>query len=129
MLFIDGFSTIAGFLNKLRKQGVEFKWTPKRQKAFEELKHYLANGPLLFHYDEKLPLALSIDASPYGIGAVLFHIDGKERPIAFASRTLSDAEKRYGQKEREGAAIIFGVIHFEKYLYGRRFNLYTDHDL
>ena len=83
---------------------------------------------MLVHYDDQLPIALATDASPYGVGAVLFYvIECRERPIAYASRTLSDAEKRYGQIEREGTAILFKVKHFEKYLFGRRFKLYTDH--
>lgn len=87
----------------------------------------LLTSGCLVHYDPNLKLQLSADASAYGIGGVLSHImpDGTERPVAFASRTLSEAEKKYSQIEKEALSIVFAVTKFHMYLYGRQFVLLT----
>ncbi|KAJ8346504.1 hypothetical protein SKAU_G00279050 [Synaphobranchus kaupii] len=88
----------------------------------------MVSQKVLTHYNAELPLRLACDASPYGVGAVLSHImpDGVEKPIAYASRTLSKAEQNYAQIEREALAIVFGVRKFYQYLYGNKFALPTD---
>ena len=89
----------------------------------------LISDRLLAHYDPSLELILTCDAPPYGVGAVLSHhySNEEEKPIAFASRSLGAAEKKYSQLEKEGLAIVFGVKKFHQYLYGRRFTILSDH--
>ncbi|UYV67855.1 K02A2.6-like [Cordylochernes scorpioides] len=58
----------------------------------------------------KLPLTLTCDASAYGISGVLCHIvEGEEKPITFVSRTLSSAEVKYSQTEKEALAIVWAL--------------------
>ncbi len=54
-------------------------------------------------------------------------VDGKERPISFMSITLTPAERNYSHLDKEGLAVIFGIQHFHKYLFGRKFTICTDH--
>ena len=68
------------------------------------------------HYDINRPIQLACDASPYGVEAVISHImpDVTERPVAFASRILTKAEKGYAKLEKEALSLIFGMKKFHK---------------
>ncbi|XP_012826093.1 uncharacterized protein K02A2.6-like [Xenopus tropicalis] len=127
--FVPNLSTVLHPLNTMLHKEVKWNWSPECEGAFQEIKRQLLTPNVLTHYDPRLPVRLACDASPYGVGAVLSHLmpDGQERPIAFASRTLSKAEQNYAQLEREALGLIFGVRKFHTYLYGRHFTLMTDH--
>ena len=83
----------------------------------------LQQGNLLVHYDAGKPRLLQTEASQYGPGVVITHRmpDGSEWPITFASRTMSQTEKKYSQYEKEALSIIFGSTKFHKYLHSRSF--------
>ncbi|GFS71860.1 transposon Tf2-11 polyprotein [Trichonephila clavipes] len=103
--YVEGLfqATIANPLHNLTKKNVRFLWSKDCQVAFEQIKKEICSPKILVHYDPSLPLTLASDASPVGIGCVLSHVypDGSERPIAFASRTLSGSEKKYSQIDKE----------------------------
>lgn len=126
--FLPNLSSILHPLYQLLRKDVEYVWSEECDKAFENAKRSLLDNNLLVHYDPKKPLVLLCDASPYGVGAILAHsIDGVEYPIFFASSSLSPAEKNYSQLHREALAIIFGLKKFNKYLYGLKFTICSDH--
>ncbi|XP_022101226.1 uncharacterized protein LOC110984905 [Acanthaster planci] len=108
----------------------KFMWGPRQEDAFQESKTLLQSDTVLVHFDPEKPLLLQTDASSYGLGAVISHVlpDGSERPISFASRTLTSSEKNYAQYEKEGLGIIFWLKKFHKYLQGRHFSIVTDHE-
>ena len=121
-------TTLAPLYSLLRKTN-KWQWTDKQQQAFKAAKDQLSSSKLLVHYNPDRELLLSCDASPYGIGAVLSQIspNKEEKPIAFASRSLAPAERKYSQLDKEGLSIIFGVRKFHQYLFGRKFTIQSDH--
>eukprot|EP00731_Ephydatia_muelleri_P006940 Em0003g1188a len=127
--FIPNLATVLAPLYRLLQKDTKWNWGRDQQEAFKCAKELLQSSTLLVHYDPKRQLVLTCDASPFGVGAVLAHImdDGSERPVGYASRSLSQAEKGYSQLDKEALAIVFGVTKFNSYLYGRPFTIYSDH--
>ena len=125
--FLPGVSQVMAPLFELEKS-TTWKWTQRQNTAFLTAKSLLMSNKLLVHYDSSKALFLTCDSSSYGLGAVLEQgVDGDLRPICYASRTLSSAEKNYCQTEKEALAIVWGISKFHKYLYGRYFEVRTDH--
>ena len=127
--FIPNIATLLHPLNGLLRSGVKWQWSAQCRQAFEQAKESLQASSVLLHYDTDLPLVLAADASSYGVGAVISHMlpSGEEKPIAFASRTLTRSEENYAQLEKEALALVFGIKKIHRFLYGRRFTLLTDH--
>ena len=127
--FLPNLSSTLHPLYHLLKKDVQWVWEAPQVKAFDASKELLMSSNCLTHFDSSLDLSLACDASSYGLGVVLSlkMMDGTERPIAYASRTLNPAERNYSQLEKEGLSCIFGIKRFHNYLFGRHFELVTDH--
>ncbi|XP_016335635.1 uncharacterized protein K02A2.6-like [Sinocyclocheilus anshuiensis] len=127
--FLPNVSSILAPLHMLLRKDTKWTWGESQTKAFKKSKELLQSTDVLVHYSSEKDLILSCDASSYGVGAVLSHRmeDNTEKPLGFVSRTLTPAERRYSQLDKEALAIIFGVKKFHKYLYGRKFTICTDH--
>ncbi|GFS58529.1 hypothetical protein TNCV_111471 [Trichonephila clavipes] len=126
--FIKGFCYLAEPLQSLLKSVVEFHWGPEEVEAFNSLKKALTSDPVLGMYDERASTEIHTDASGYGIGAVLVQIQNNvEKVIAYASRTLTKAEKNYSTTERERLAIVWATNKFRPYIFGKHFTVVTDH--
>ena len=113
-------------LRALLKKDTVFYWDEQINRSFQQLKHILreASSTPLRYYDRNLPVTVQADASIRGLGACLIQ-DG--RPIAFASKSLTDAETRYANIERELLAVVFACLRFNTYLQGRQFTVESDH--
>ena len=116
--FIPQAATLLEPLNYLLRSTNEWKWSKEQELAFQKSKVALVESEALVHFDLEKPIVVVSDSSAYGIGAVLCHkIDGKERPVLFASRTLNTAERNYSQLEKEALALVFALRHFNDYLW------------
>jgi len=126
--FIEHLSNKLYPLNNLLKKNVNFNWSKECEIAFNKIKLEFGSNKVLVPFNPKLPLILAVDASPYGVGAVLSHIypDGTERVIQYASNTLNETQKKYAQIDKEAFAIVFGIKKFHQFLYGNHFTLLTD---
>ena len=109
--FLPHLSSTLAPLYKLLSKGQVWHWGREQEEAFCIAKSQLTSETLLVHFDPTLQLALSCDASPYGLGAVLSHVceDGSDKPIAYASRSLAPAEKKvFSVRERGISNSLWG---------------------
>ena len=116
-------------LRQLLCKDTTWLWTDPQQRAFDQIKTTLTSAEVLACYDPSRPTIIAADASLNGIGAVLLQVqdDGTRRPISYASRSLSDAEKRYAVIEKEALAGVWACEKFSEYVVGMSFVLQTDH--
>ena len=122
--FIPNLSQQTATLRDLVKKDAEFFWAESHNAAFEATKSLICREVTLAYFDPQAESVIQVDASSRGLGAVLIQ-HGK--PIAFASKSLSDCEQRYANIEREMLAVVFGCERFHMYVYGKSFVLESDH--
>ena len=127
--FIKGFALVAAPLHALTNKGREWIWTQECSEAFFELKKQLMSAPILSYPNFHLQFVVDTDASGEGLGAVLAQmVGGREHVLAYASRVLTRNERKYCATRREMLALVWAVHHFRPYLYGKEFQIRTDHN-
>lgn len=123
---INRFADHAKPLTFLLKKGVKFIWSPECQVAFDHFKHCLTTAPILQYPNFGATFRITTDASKVALSAILSQSPhGQDLPIAYAIRTLSDAETRYSTAELELAAIVWGIRHYAPYISSQYFEVYT----
>ena len=133
--FIQNFSKIAYPLIQLTKghkgKGTRVTVFPDKEceKALESLKNIIQNDVCLKYPDFSRAFTITTDASLRGLGATLSQKDaqGRQKPLAFASRTLSKSELNYPIVELECLGLVFALKTFRHIILGYEVELVTDH--
>ncbi|ROT76340.1 hypothetical protein C7M84_005068 [Penaeus vannamei] len=125
---VANYATIAAPLTSLTRKDTKFQWGEQQDKAFDELKRALVSAPVLRRPNFAIPFEIHTDASNVAIGACLMQrIEGNPHAIAYFSRKLKGAEVRYCATDTEALAVVEGIRAFNAYVYGRTFEVFTDH--
>ena len=103
-------------------------WGPEQEQAFGRVKEELLKPTTLALYNPQAELKISADASSFGLGAVLLQKENDNwKPVAYASRSMSETERRYAQIEKEALAVTWACEKFTDYILGRKFLIESDH--
>ena len=122
--FIQGLSETMKPLHTLTKPKEPFVWTDACEIAFQKLKQEMTTTPVLALPNNLYLFILDTDASDVAIGAALYQVqEGVERPVSFASNTLTPVQRRYCTTRKELLAIVMFTRHYKHYLLGREFIL------
>lgn len=104
------------------------EWNEEATAAFEECKLELKNAAMLAYPCEDAPLSIQVDASDYGVGAVLHQlVNNNNQPLGYYSKALTNAQKKYSAYDRELTAAYQAVKYFRHLVEGRKFTIFTDH--
>ena len=138
---------VGTYYKLFNKKDSEYLWTGTHEQAFQRIKSAVCESTLLSYYDKTKPIFIEVDASGQGLGAVLLQgnvsseelkqasqTEGKYlkfrnrlKPIAFASKSLSEAEQRYSNIERELLGVVWAIQHFNHYTFANKINIISDH--
>ena len=122
--FCQNLAKLTRPLRDLLKGGAAWVWEEPQKKALANLKLAMSSLPVLRLFDRSLPVVVSVDASPIGIGAVL--LQGGP-PVAYSSTSLTETQRRYFQIEKELLAVQYDLTRFAQYVYGQTVVVESDH--
>lgn len=124
--FIKDYARVAQPITKYLKKNVKINLNdPNYIAAFEKLKSLITDHPVLNYPDFNKRFKIVTDASNFAIGAVLMQ---EGHPVSYASRTLNNHEINYPTIEKELLAIVWATKYYRPYIFGREFDLLTDHE-
>ena len=122
--FIPRLSDLTANIREPRRKDAGYEWNNSHQKSLQEIKDLICKEMLLRYYDPFKKSIVQVDASSRGLGAALIQ---ESKPIAFASKSLTETKQCYANIEREVLAVVFGCERFRTYIYGCSFEVESDH--
>ena len=126
--FIPNLATIGISILDLSRKHVKFVWGNEQQSAFERSKSLISQADTLAYFRNDCITRVAADAFPVGLSAVLTQLlDGLWRVISYASRSLSDIERRHSRTEKEALGLNWNSERFSLYVFGKKFGHETDH--
>ena len=113
----------------MKGKGKEFVWGDEHKRSYVSLQEYLLkDGPILAIPNPRAKYRVEVDSSDIACGGALFQWNGDDwELVELGSKKFSDTQKKYGASERECLGLIWGVTKWRYYLYGKEFDLITDH--
>ncbi len=126
---IHNYAKIATPLTSFTRKTQSFKWTDQCQTAFETLKAYLSEAPVLVRAQPHQPFIITTAASNTHVGGVRSQTqnDGEIKPFSYFSKKLNSTGGRYSATDKEALAVVLACRHFHHYLWGTKFTILTDH--
>ena len=127
--FIPHYAALVEPLNELLRKGSKKEWTDECVQVVDEVKQLLTTSPILRRPNFSKPFQITCDASQIGVGAVLEQLDEKNEPhpVAYWSKTLNPAQRKYTVTERECLAVVYAFKYFRHYFGTTVVTVYTDH--
>ena len=110
----------------MSKEKDPFNWGPEHDESFKLIKRKIVNAQILAYYNPRKSTVLQTDLSIKGLGACLLQ---DERPIYFASKALTEAQRGYVAIELESLAVAWAMEEFHHFLFANHFTLETDQKL
>ena len=127
-IFIRRFAAIADPLYELLRKNVRFKWTDRQTEAVNTLKGKLASAPIVRFPDYKKSFYIYTDCSNVGMGGTLMQENkGVLHPVAYVSKSLNEAQRRYPATKKEALALVFALEQFRQTILMYPITVYTDH--
>jgi hypothetical protein len=126
--FIPDLASVTAPLRCLLEKDTPWHFEAEQENAVKRLKEMVTSAPVLKYFNPKDPIKVTSDSSKFGLGAVLEQREeGKWKPVAFASRSLTQSEQNYAQIEKETLSVVCSCEKLKEYLYGQHFVVENDH--